>query len=126
MGQSGNGKPTGRPRTPSVAIVGAGFGGIGLGIKLREAGIDSFTIFEKAASIGGVWRDNSYPGLPCDVPSPLYSFSFDPNPEGPRRSPPRQEILAYLERCAGKHRIDEHIRLGTEIAAAHFDEAAGL
>src|SRR3954453_6588818 len=126
MGQSGNGKPTGRPRTPSVAIVGAGFGGIGLGIKLRQAGIDSFTIFEKADAIGGVWRDNSYPGLTCDVPSHLYSFSFEPNHDWTRRYPPRDEILAYLERCARKHGIDEPPRLGTEIAAAHFDEAAGL
>src|SRR5688572_18569986 len=65
-------------RTPVVCIVGAGFGGIGLGIRLKQAGIDSFTIFEREGGVGGVWRDNSYPGLTCDVPSHLYSFSFEP------------------------------------------------
>ena len=57
---------------PRIVIVGAGFGGIGLGIQLRRAGIDSFTILEKADAVGGVWRDNTYPGLMCDVPSHLY------------------------------------------------------
>jgi cation diffusion facilitator CzcD-associated flavoprotein CzcO len=108
-----------------VAVVGAGFGGIGLGIKLKEAGIESFTILEKANRVGGVWRDNSYPGLTVDVPSHLYSFSFEPNHEWTRRFPLRDEILSYLERCTDSYGLRDHIRLGTEVAQADFDEVAG-
>ncbi|HEX8053438.1 MAG TPA: NAD(P)/FAD-dependent oxidoreductase [Thermoleophilaceae bacterium] len=118
----GNGS---RRQGPSVAIVGAGFGGIGLGIKLQQAGIESFTIFEKAGAVGGVWRDNSYPGLTCDVPSHLYQFSFEPNHDWTRRFPQRDEILAYLERLTDKHGLREHMRLGTEVAAADFDAERG-
>jgi cation diffusion facilitator CzcD-associated flavoprotein CzcO len=124
MSKSANGRPLQRPGTPSVAVIGAGFGGIGLGIKLREAGIDSFTILEKADSVGGIWRDNSYPGLTCDVPSHLYSFSFEPKHDWSRRYPARAEILSYLEHCVQKHRLGDHIRLGTEVAAAEFDQDA--
>jgi cation diffusion facilitator CzcD-associated flavoprotein CzcO len=108
-----------------VAIMGAGFGGIGLGIQLKRAGIDSFTILEKAFGVGGTWRDNTYPGLTCDVPSHLYSFSFEPNPEWSRRFPPQPEILAYLERCVEKYGLTPHIRLGTEVASAGFDPERG-
>ena len=111
-----------RGGTPRVAIVGAGFGGIGLGIKLRQAGIESFTIFEKAGGVGGVWRDNCYPGLTCDVPSHLYQFSFEPNHDWTRRFPQRDEILAYLERLTDKHGLREHMRFATEVASADFDE----
>ncbi|HEX8742293.1 MAG TPA: NAD(P)/FAD-dependent oxidoreductase [Thermoleophilaceae bacterium] len=119
---SRNGSGTG---TPEIAIIGAGFGGIGLGIQLRKAGIESFTILEKAGRVGGVWRDNSYPGLTCDVPSLLYQFSFEPNHDWSRRFPRRDEILAYIERCADKYGLNDHIRLGTEVARADFDEDAG-
>ena len=119
---SSNGSSRG---TPTVAIVGAGFGGIGLGIKLREAGIESFTIVEKGAGVGGVWRDNSYPGLTCDVPSHLYQFSFEPNHEWTRRFPQRDEILAYLERVTDKHGLRRHMRFATEVASADFDEERG-
>jgi cation diffusion facilitator CzcD-associated flavoprotein CzcO len=111
--------------TPHVAIVGAGFGGIGLGIKLREAGIESFTILEKASRLGGVWRDNSYPGLTCDVPSHLYQFSFEPNHAWSRRFPQRDEILAYLDHCADKYGLRDHIRTSTEVASADFDDERG-
>ncbi|HEX8065934.1 MAG TPA: NAD(P)/FAD-dependent oxidoreductase [Thermoleophilaceae bacterium] len=119
---SGNGS---RASSPTVVVVGAGFGGIGLGIKLRAAGIESFTILEKADSVGGVWRDNRYPGLTCDIPSHLYSFSFEPKHDWSRRYPRRAEILAYLEHVADKHRLREHVRLRTEVASAEFDEGAG-
>ena len=105
-----------------VAIVGAGFGGIGLGIQLRRAGIESFTIFDRQPSVGGVWFANSYPGLTCDIPSHLYSFSYEPNPNWSRRFAPRDEILAYLEGCVDRHGLREHLRLGTEVAAAELDE----
>ncbi len=111
---------------PSVCIIGAGFGGLGLGIRLRQAGHDSFTIVEKADRVGGVWRDNSYPGLTCDVPSHLYSFSFEPKHDWSRRYPARDEILAYLEGCAEKYGLGSHLRLGTEVERADFDEAAGV
>jgi cation diffusion facilitator CzcD-associated flavoprotein CzcO/acetyl esterase/lipase len=121
---AGNGSHNGRP-TPSVAIIGAGFGGIGLGITLKRAGIDSFTIFEKADGIGGVWRDNTYPGATCDVPSHLYSFSFEPNPDWSRVYSPQPEILDYLERCVAKYGIGPNLQLGTEVTRADFDEASG-
>jgi cation diffusion facilitator CzcD-associated flavoprotein CzcO len=110
---------------PAIVIVGAGFGGIGLGIRLKLVGIDSFTILERAEGIGGVWRDNSYPGLTCDIPSHLYSFSFEPKHDWSRRFPAREEILGYLERCVTKYGLGRHLRLETEVADASFDEDRG-
>jgi cation diffusion facilitator CzcD-associated flavoprotein CzcO len=110
---------------PTIAIVGAGFGGIGLGIQLRRSGFDSFAILEQGDGVGGVWRDNTYPGLTCDVPSHLYSFSFEPNHEWSRRFPPQREILAYLERCVDKHGLRDHIRLRVEVESAEFDSGQG-
>jgi cation diffusion facilitator CzcD-associated flavoprotein CzcO/acetyl esterase/lipase len=121
---SGDGSRNGRP-APSVAIIGAGFGGIGLAITLKRAGIDSLTILEKADRVGGVWRDNTYPGATCDVPSQLYSFSFEPNPDWSRRFSPQPEILDYLERCVEKHDLGPNLRLGTEVIRAEFDEGSG-
>src|SRR4051794_3779207 len=114
-----------RSKVPNIAIIGAGFGGIGLGIQLKQAGIESFEIFEKAPGVGGVWRDNSYPGLTCDVPSHLYSFSFEPKHDWSRRYPRRAEILAYQEHCVDKYGLRDHLRLNTEVASADFDEDAG-
>jgi cation diffusion facilitator CzcD-associated flavoprotein CzcO/acetyl esterase/lipase len=118
------GAPSHRP-SPTVAIIGAGFGGIGLAITLKKAGIDSLTILEKAEGIGGVWRDNTYPGATCDVPSHLYSFSFEPNPDWSRRYSPQPEILDYLERCLDKYGLRSNLRLGTEVSRAEFDEDSG-
>ncbi|WP_030176608.1 flavin-containing monooxygenase [Spirillospora albida] len=109
----------------SVAIVGSGFSGIGLAIRLRTAGVTDVTVFERAGDLGGVWRDNTYPGAACDAPSHLYSYSFEPNPDWSRRFAPQPEILAYLRRCAAKHGITDDIRFGTEITGAEFDAAAG-
>jgi cation diffusion facilitator CzcD-associated flavoprotein CzcO/acetyl esterase/lipase len=123
---STNGRPGDRgSRTPRVAVIGAGFGGVGLGIRLRQAGIEGFTIFEKGNGVGGVWRDNTYPGLTCDIPSHLYSFSFEPNPDWSRTYSPQPEILAYLERCVSKYGLAAHLRLGTEVARADFDTERG-
>jgi len=121
------GVPTnGRPmRSPSVAIIGAGFGGIGLAITLKKRGIDSLTILEKGDRVGGVWRDNTYPGATCDVPSQLYSFSFEPNPDWSRRYSPQPEILDYLERCVDRHGLRRNLRLGTEVRRAKLDEGSG-
>ncbi len=109
-----------------VVIVGAGFGGLAAGILLKKAGIDSFTIVEKAAGVGGTWRANTYPGAACDVQSHLYSFSFAPNPTWSRSYGPQQEILAYLERCARTYGLYPHMRFHTEVTGADFDEASGL
>lgn len=95
--------------------------GLCMGIKLKQAGIDSFTIYEKAADVGGTWRENTYPGLVCDVPSRYYSYSFEPNPDWTRLMSPGAEIHAYFSRVADKYGLRRHIRFGTEIESARFD-----
>jgi cation diffusion facilitator CzcD-associated flavoprotein CzcO len=112
--------------TPTIAIIGAGFSGLGMGYYLRRAGFDSFTIFEKAQELGGVWRENTYPGAACDVPSHLYSFSFDPHYPWSTAFGPQHEILDYLRQLARKHDLERHIRYGREVTGARFDEARGL
>jgi cation diffusion facilitator CzcD-associated flavoprotein CzcO len=109
-------------RTPRIAVLGTGFGGLGMAIRLKQAGITSFTIFEKAEGVGGTWRDNRYPGAECDVPSHLYSLSFAPKADWSRHYPEQPEILAYLEACTDKWDLRPHIRFGTEIIAARFDD----
>ena len=104
-----------------VAIIGAGFGGVAVAAALRRAGFDDFVLLEKADRIGGVWRDNVYPGCACDVPAPLYSFSFAPNPDWSRRFPPHSEILTYLDRCVADLGLNPHLRLGTEVVGADWD-----
>src|SRR3954462_15786728 len=108
----------------SVVIVGAGFGGIGMAIRLKRAGVRDVTVLEKAESLGGTWRDNDYPGAACDIPSHLYSFSFERRRDWSRRYPTQEEILAYLDHCAAKYGIAP--RFGAEVAEAVFDEARGL
>jgi cation diffusion facilitator CzcD-associated flavoprotein CzcO len=109
----------------TVAIIGAGFGGVGLAVRLKQAGID-FVLFEKGAGVGGVWRENTYPGAACDVPSHLYSFSFEPKPDWPRKYAEQPHILGYLEHCAKKYDLLKHARFNTEIESARFDETNGL
>ena len=83
-----------------VVVIGAGLSGVCAAIKLKEAGIDNFHCFEKASDVGGTWRDNRYPGVACDVPSHLYSYSFAPNPEWSRWYAPGPEIWDYVKKCA--------------------------
>jgi cation diffusion facilitator CzcD-associated flavoprotein CzcO len=109
-----------------VLIVGTGFAGLGIAIALKKAGIDDFTILEQADRVGGTWRDNHYPGAACDVQSHLYSFSFEPNPKWSRMFAPQAEILAYLEHCADKYDLRRHIRFGTAVTRATFDERRGV
>jgi cation diffusion facilitator CzcD-associated flavoprotein CzcO len=104
-----------------VVVIGAGFGGIGMGVALKQAGIDDFLIVDQADDLGGTWRDNTYPGLCCDVPCNLYSFSFRPW-RWSRRFPLRQEILSYLHAVASEHELGPHLRLRCGVAAAKFDE----
>ena len=108
-----------------IAIIGAGFAGIGAAIQLLKAGIDSFTIFERAGEIGGTWRDNTYPGAACDVPSHVYSLSFEQNPNWSQRYATSGEIQSYLLDVVAKWDLREHMRLDTEIVEARFDEDAG-
>ncbi|HET6877914.1 MAG TPA: NAD(P)/FAD-dependent oxidoreductase [Jatrophihabitans sp.] len=107
--------------TPRIAVIGSGFGGLGVAIELKRAGFDDLVIFERAGDVGGVWRENTYPGAACDVPSPYYSFSYEPNPRWPRRYSPQPDILDYLRRVADKYDLRRHIRFGTEVTAADFD-----
>jgi cation diffusion facilitator CzcD-associated flavoprotein CzcO len=116
---------TSRGQDLSIAIIGAGFAGIGTAIRLRQAGIESFTIFERADEIGGTWRDNTYPGAACDVPSHVYSFSFEPNPHWSRAFAESGEIKDYLLHVVEKWNLRPKMRFGTEIADARFDEASG-
>jgi cation diffusion facilitator CzcD-associated flavoprotein CzcO len=108
--------------TPRVVVIGAGFGGIAVAALLKRAGFDDMVIVEKADRIGGVWRDNAYPGCACDIPAPLYSFSFAPNPDWSSRFPPYPEILAYLERCVTRFGLAGNLRLRTEVVDARWDE----
>jgi cation diffusion facilitator CzcD-associated flavoprotein CzcO len=109
-----------------VLIIGAGFAGIGMAIRLKQSGIEDFTILERSDRIGGTWRDNTYPGIACDVPSHLYSYSFEPNPGWSRFFAPQKDILAYLEHCADKYDVRKHMRFSSEVTGASFDERAGM
>lgn len=108
----------------TALVVGVGFGGIGMAVRLRERGITDFVVLEKGPDVGGVWRDNTYPGAACDVKSYLYSFSFAPN-DWSRTYAPQQEILAYLRRVADEHHVPAHGRFGREVAEAVWDEPSG-
>ncbi len=106
----------------SIVIVGAGFGGLALAAKLRQAGVHDFVVLERAADLGGTWRDNTYPGCACDVPSHLYSYSFAPNPDWSRTYGKQPEILEYLRDVAAEHAVDQHIRYEVELLEAHWGE----
>ncbi|MBV8528334.1 MAG: NAD(P)/FAD-dependent oxidoreductase [Candidatus Dormibacteraeota bacterium] len=107
-----------------VLIVGTGFAGLGTAIRLAQQGRRDFTIIERADDVGGTWRDNTYPGLICDVPSHLYSFSFAPNPDWSRTYPGQAEILRYLRVCADRYGVRRHIRFRSELTAARWDGAS--
>ncbi len=100
---------------PRFVVIGAGMAGVLSAVKLREAGMTDVAIYEKADRLGGTWRENTYPGVACDVPSHLYSYSFSPNPEWSRVFSPGAEILAYLEGVARGHGVEDLIRYGTEV-----------
>jgi cyclohexanone monooxygenase len=107
--------------SPSVGIIGAGPGGLALGILLRKAGFRDFTIFDREDGVGGTWRINTYPGLACDVKSHLYSFSFDLNSHWSRLWSGQQEILEYFEQCAQRYQLGPNLKLHTEIVSAEWD-----
>ncbi|MFJ6908056.1 flavin-containing monooxygenase [Streptomyces griseoluteus] len=105
-----------------VAVIGSGFGGLGAAVRLRREGITDFVVLERAGSVGGTWRDNSYPGCACDVPSHLYSFSFAPNPDWPRTFSGQEHIRAYLERVADDFGLRPHLRFDSEVKLMTWDE----
>lgn len=109
----------------SVAIIGTGFGGIAAAVRLLQAGVTDLVLFEKRDDVGGVWRENTYPGAACDVPSHLYSLSFAPKADWSRRFAPQAEIHRYLRDVARDFGVLPHVRFGTEVTAAAFDEATG-
>src|ERR1700674_2821874 len=108
------------PRALRFAIIGAGMAGILSAIKLTEAGLTDFTVYEKADRPGGTWRENTYPGIACDVPSHLYSYSFALTPEWSHRYSPGSEIQAYFENVVREHDIADRIRLGDEVTGCEF------
>ncbi|MEV0717563.1 NAD(P)/FAD-dependent oxidoreductase [Asanoa sp. NPDC050611] len=106
------------PRHCAIAVIGAGFGGIAAGLRLRAAGRTDFLIFDRGTEVGGTWRDNTYPGCACDVPSHMYSLSFMPNPAWTRSFSGQPEIWSYLQRCAASLR--DRLRLSHEVRSAAF------
>ncbi len=107
-----------------IAIIGTGFAGLGMAIRLRQQGVSDFVVLEKAGSVGGTWRDNHYPGCACDVQSHVYSFSFAPNPLWTRMFAPQPEIRAYLERCVERYHLGPYLRFDQELVGAAYDETA--
>jgi cation diffusion facilitator CzcD-associated flavoprotein CzcO len=107
-----------------VGIVGAGFSGLCMAIRLLREGIDDFYVLERADEVGGTWRDNTYPGCQCDIPSTLYSYSFAPNPDWSRFYPLQSEIREYLRRCANDFGVMPYIRFGHDVQGAEWDEEA--
>lgn len=107
-----------------VVIIGGGIGGLGLAIRLKEAGIDDYVVLERSSAPGGTWQANTYPGCECDVQSHLYSFSFAPNPDWSQVYASQREIWSYLRQCAERFGVDDHFRLNTEVTGAAWDEDA--
>ena len=106
-----------------VIIIGAGFAGVGMAIRLQQHEMTDFVVLERAADVGGTWRDNSYPGCACDVPSALYSFSFELNPFWTHSFSGQREIWDYLRRCTQRYGLTPHIRFRHEVLAASWEHA---
>ncbi len=113
-------------RRHAIGILGAGFGGLGMAIRLRQAGIEDFVVWERDAEVGGTWWANTYPGCQCDIPSHLYSYSFAPNPDWSRTYPLQPELKSYLRACTERFNLREHINLDCEVTSAEWDEQEGV
>src|SRR4051794_28026625 len=118
--QGSNGNGSAPAQHFDVLVVGAGFAGIGAAIKLEENGFTDFAVLEKSDRLGGTWRDNTYPGCSCDVPSPVYSFSFAPNPGWSRVYAEQEEIQDYLEKTADEYGVTPRIQFGAEVIEAKW------
>jgi cation diffusion facilitator CzcD-associated flavoprotein CzcO len=114
---SGSGK-----REPRILVIGAGMSGILATIKLREAGYRNIQVVEKGPALGGTWRENTYPGLKCDVPAHMFTYSFAPNPEYSTRFPKGIEIRQYLERVYDQFDVAQHVRFNTTIESLNYDD----
>src|SRR4051795_6444746 len=112
------------PESTGVALIGSGFSGLTMAVELKRAGREDFVVLERANDVAGTWRDNTYPGCACDVPSHLYSFGFAPNPEWSSTFSPQQEICAYIRRVAEEQGLMPHIRFGIEVEQADWDDEA--
>ena len=105
-----------------IVIVGSGFSGLGMAIRLKQEGIHDFAVLERGDDVGGTWHYNTYPGCACDVPSHLYSFSFAPNPDWSQTYSPQPEIREYLRGCADRFDIRPHVKLGHTVESASWDD----
>src|SRR5215212_6378413 len=112
------------PQTTGVAIIGSGFSGLAMAVELKRAGREDFVVLERAHDVAGTWRDNTYPGCACDVPSHLYSFGFAPNPDWSSTFSPQPEIYAYIRRVAEQQGLLPHIHFGLEVEEADWDDEA--
>ena len=117
--------PPSAQRVVDVAIVGSGLSGLGMAIRLKQSGVDSFVVIEREDEVGGTWNVNRYPGCGCDVQSHLYSFSFAQNPNWSRMFARQPEILDYLKDCADRFGVRPHVRFNSELSDARWDEASG-
>ena len=115
----------GSVRDVEAVIIGSGFAGLGMAVRLLRDGVNDFVVLERADEVGGTWRDNTYPGAACDVPSQLYSFSFDLNPRWSRSFSRQPEIFAYLRDVADRYGVRPHLRLGHAVTGAHWDDGSG-
>ncbi|MGK5557253.1 flavin-containing monooxygenase [Actinomadura kijaniata] len=112
-------------RSPAIVIIGSGFAGLGMAIQLKKNGFHDFVVLEKSEALGGTWHDNTYPGCACDVPSHMYSFSFELNPHWSRMFAPQPEIRAYMERTADKYAVRDHIRFHSHVEAMEWNDETG-
>jgi cation diffusion facilitator CzcD-associated flavoprotein CzcO len=110
------------PERPEIVIIGSGFAGLGMAIRLKQAGFHDFVVLEKNDDLGGTWRDNQYPGCACDVPSHMYSFSFELNHDWSRMFAPQREIWDYLRRTVDKYGVGGHVRYGSAVEAMEYDD----
>jgi|TARA_R110002073_G_scaffold68403_1_gene169997 cation diffusion facilitator CzcD-associated flavoprotein CzcO len=110
----------------SVIIIGAGFAGLGMAIRLQQAGVTDIVILERANDVGGTWRDNQYPGAACDIPSNLYSYSFAPNPDWSRSFSGSGEILDYIHHLMKEFQLQRYVRCGKNVVDVIFDEKSAL
>lgn len=110
----------------SIIIIGTGFSGLGMAIKLKQSGRDDFLILEKQQEVGGCWRDNTYPGCCCDIPSHLYSFSFESKSDWSKKYPLQNEIYEYIKSCASKYDLYRHIQFGQEVKEIRFCDETSL
>lgn len=104
-------------------IIGSGFAGLGAAIKLTQAGKTDFLVLERGTDVGGTWRDNTYPGAACDVPSHLYSYSFALNPEWTRSFSTQPEIQKYIQSVADKYKVRDKHLFGCDVQSAHWNES---